>query len=875
MQFIAMNGKWLSLNIEQVAARMIPRFVEPTLITPLLSYLPSIDELDEFASSGNEMDKSVPREVSAPVVRALKDFWKATQANYRKHASKLDNAHDILSLRRDLKFASLEEISRTLLEKYKESLTPADMYAVRRALLADTSGFGFDARSHGRTQIFQIRSKEQKEMLSQVRQWIRDYQEQETSKNAKATWTSQYMGWKIVNDFVLKAQGFIQQNRQLRPLNPYGIISPSSIKIPITSKRGTTMQQECVGYFDDNEKLIIKFLEAWSVQKLFSRDVGFAALPPVILRATGLYDDLKSMGYEAGYIFLQEICVLDPHANPHLYDVNLLLPSSQWSRDLERLASKLSLLQPEELKLPDRMAHLRHHWKYLNVFCIDDKGSFEIDDGVSIEKIPGSSTEHWVHVHIANPTAFLEEDSDCARMAAHLIETFYSPEENFYLLPQWMAVDMFSLGPDRPCLTVSARINEQGELLEAKIQPAVIHKVRKLTYNEANQLLDFEEDNRTETLTIGFRGKAKSRSKTLLPALEEGELDDLRLLQKIASTRVKFRLSEGSLYNSRWDPIVRVSDRRGFNGLPHAYPHRANAVKTIGDPAMEMTVRPLTNWFSDLGSNDSSISDAIVRESMLLACEAVGKWSRDRNVPVLYRGATNDFLCEERKEFEREVLRPAIEANGGSAPMWAGIQYIKFGSIGLAAAKPLRHDVLGLDQYTKVTSPLRRYGDMVTHWQIEACLRIEAEEGSSMVGQTHHLSRLPFSEERIAAIVARLQPREQLIRRAKLNSEHFWQAMFVMRSHFFGELPAKKQKWKFNVLIVYVSKSNQTRRNIIAIHMDWSLQVRVNQPTDGQGVAIGPEPELGDVWEFEMTEVNVYHGSISGQLKNLISRKQF
>ena len=873
MQFIAMNGKWLSLNIEQVAARMIPRFVDPALITPLLSYLPSADEVDEFASSGNEMDQNIPREVSAPVVRALKDFWKATQANYRKHATKLDNAHGILSHQKDLQFAPLERITRTLLEKHKESLTPADMYAVRRALLADMSGFGFDARSHGRTQIFQIRSREQKEMLSQVRQWIRDYQEQETTRNATATCTSQYLGWKIVNDFVLKAQSFIQQNRKLRPLNPYGIISPSSIKISITSKEGT-MQREPLGHFDGNEKLIIKFLEAWSIQKLFSRDVGFAALPPVILRATGMYDDLKSMGYEAGYIFLQEIGVFDSYANINLYDVNLLLPSSQYSRKIERLASKLDFLRPEEVKLPDRMAHLRHHWRDLNVFCIDDKGSFEIDDGVSIEKIPDSPTEHWVHVHIANPTAFLEDDGAFARMASHLTETFYSPEENFYLLPPWMAVDMFSLGPDRPCLTVSARINEHGELLETKIQPAVIHKVRKLTYGEANQLLGFEDDRSSETLTIGLEGEEKSRPETPLPALEEDELEDLRLLQKVAFSRVKFRLSEGSLYSNRWDPVVRVYDRPGCNGLPHAYPHRATALKTLGDPVMEMTVRPLNNWFSDLGK-DLSISDAIVRESMLLACEAAGKWSRDRNIPVLYRGATNDFLREEREQFERDVLRPAMEANGGSPPMWAGIQYVKFGSMGLVAAKPLKHDVLGLDQYTKVTSPLRRYGDMLTHWQIEACLRVEAEEGRSMVGQTDHLSRLPFSEKRIATVLARLQPREQLIRRAKLSSERFWLAMFLMRSHFFGELPAEKQKWKSKVLIIYISKHSQTRRVIIAIHMDWSLQVRVSQATNEQGVVIGPDPELGDIWEFEMTEVNVYHGHISGQIKNLISRKQF
>lgn len=35
---------------------------------------------------------------------------------------------------------------------------------------------------------------------------------------------------------------------------------------------------------------------------------------------------------------------------------------------------------------------------------------------------------------------------------------------------------------------------------------------------------------------------------------------------------------------------------------------------------------------------------------------------------------------------------------------------------------PARHDGLGLDAYVQVTSPIRRYGDMLAHYQLKAYL---------------------------------------------------------------------------------------------------------------------------------------------------------
>jgi exoribonuclease II len=51
---------------------------------------------------------------------------------------------------------------------------------------------------------------------------------------------------------------------------------------------------------------------------------------------------------------------------------------------------------------------------------------------------------------------------------------------------------------------------------------------------------------------------------------------------------------------------------------------------------------------------------------------------------------------------------------------------------------PVRHASLGLDTYTQVTSPIRRYADLLAHFQIKAHLRGEA---------------LPFSMESIQELI--------------------------------------------------------------------------------------------------------------------------
>lgn len=71
----------------------------------------------------------------------------------------------------------------------------------------------------------------------------------------------------------------------------------------------------------------------------------------------------------------------------------------------------------------------------------------------------------------------------------------------------------------------------------------------------------------------------------------------------------------------------------------------------------------------------------------------------------------------------------------------------------------------------------------------------------------------------------------------------------------------------FNIIIVSIPKYNRIHW-CSGLHMDYGLRVHVAKNEYPE------EPQLGDVWEYELREVNVYNKVILGRLLRLVSRKE-
>ncbi|MDR1216093.1 MAG: RNB domain-containing ribonuclease [Treponema sp.] len=149
-----------------------------------------------------------------------------------------------------------------------------------------------------------------------------------------------------------------------------------------------------------------------------------------------------------------------------------------------------------------------------------------------------------------------------------------------------------------------------------------------------------------------------------------------------------------------------------------------------------ITIEPLTAY----------TSANMVRECMLFAGEATAQWAIDRQLPF-------PFVAQEAGDFPREIL-------SGMAGSYQIRRCMRPRSI---STKPGFHFGLGLSAYTQVTSPLRRYGDLLAHEQIRAFLK-----GTDVIQEDELFARFVAGDASAVATV-----------RAERASRAHWTAVYL------------------------------------------------------------------------------------------------
>jgi len=108
---------------------------------------------------------------------------------------------------------------------------------------------------------------------------------------------------------------------------------------------------------------------------------------------------------------------------------------------------------------------------------------------------------------------------------------------------------------------------------------------------------------------------------------------------------------------------------------------------------------------------DDSPSRQLVAEMMILAGEVAGRYGQVHNLALPFRGQPQPELPSEEE---------LLQLPAGPARSCAMRRCMPRSEMSIT---PARHASLGLDAYTQVTSPIRRYSDLLAHFQIKAHLR--------------------------------------------------------------------------------------------------------------------------------------------------------
>jgi exoribonuclease-2 len=162
---------------------------------------------------------------------------------------------------------------------------------------------------------------------------------------------------------------------------------------------------------------------------------------------------------------------------------------------------------------------------------------------------------------------------------------------------------------------------------------------------------------------------------------------------------------------------------------------------------------------------DDSPARQLVAEMMILAGEVAAKYGRERSLPLPYRSQPQPELPPD----DELLLLPA-----GPVRSCAIRRCMPRSEM---STTPGRHAGLGLDTYSQVTSPIRRYTDLLAHFQLKASLR---GDNLPFTGeQLHEIMMVLGTNTYEASMVERQTNRYWTLEYLKRQGDRVWEALIL------------------------------------------------------------------------------------------------
>ncbi|EJD49070.1 RNB-domain-containing protein [Auricularia subglabra TFB-10046 SS5] len=610
--------------------------------------------------------------------------------------------------------------------------------ATHRLLMADSFHYICHPNAHRVYQSFLVRPRNEVQNHERILKWSRD------PSNPH------------IASFIEKAKQLLKHRHDKSSLS-------APTPIPINS----------IPSFDQSDRAILLFLRQAAMGRRSIQQDCYSVYAMKLLKAVGFYKDKEPLTSSDIFNFLKAIGVLvpwedDSWTRPQMFMLSKDAPGTteQEKRHEVLVATRPSKdaavnIRPrrDELYPRDIMEPLRRDFGQLPVYIIDDPTATELDDGVSVEHVPGEPDNYWMHIHIADPTAELHPEHELSAFARQMGTTLYYRHRTWLMLPHSFAMGRFSLGAplredwpkDRPMetFTFSAKLNRNGDILETQAAAGYIRNPVVLTYDAVDRILGPPYAD----IQYPFGAPVESAP---IPPVPESAHGDLRLLEKLTGALRAQRMKQ-PIFSWQLDrPDITIPDGRSLPFRPYI---PIEPVFFRGYPQVQYGVQPPTQ----------GRSDHLVAESMIMAARAASRAATTLAVPLLRRHAPAAVAAPEvlahllSVRNERgyvdpyDVLRMGVLMPGGSYTL-----------------RRAEHAILGVpagEGYARATSPLRRYLDLLTHWQLKSGLLRAA-------GFAHPPL---FSVAVLRELAAEQGTREAENGRAMAENQRFWVVDYIQR----------------------------------------------------------------------------------------------
>lgn len=331
---------------------------------------------------------------------------------------------------------------------------------------------------------------------------------------------------------------------------------------------------------------------------------------------------------------------------------------------------------------------------------IDSPSTQDMDDALYIEPIEENNTQlGWrLVVAIADPTAYIPENSTIEKAARQRCFTNYLPAFNIPMLPRELSDDLCSLVPNqkRPALVSYIETDLTGNIIgEARFVSAWVESKAKLAYDNVSDYIEGTEN-------------------AWQPESVETKQQIDRLYQ-FTLARIDWRAKNALLFKESGDYSFDINEDGSVREIHLEHRRIANQMIEEAMIIANICAAEFLEKYAQTGifntHNGFDSKNLEVAHKFLLDTLATAE--NQEKLTACYspeRLATLEGYCEMRRsidDFPEKFLELRLR------------RYLTFAEF---KAKAAPHFGLGLSHYATWTSPIRKYGDMVNHRLIKQVL---------------------------------------------------------------------------------------------------------------------------------------------------------